>query len=379
MLDYESLKLIWWLLIGVLLVGFAITDGFDMGVAMLLKIVGKDDVQRRVLINTIAPHWDGNQVWFITAGGAIFAAWPLVYATAFSGLYAALMITLMAMFLRPVGFDYRSKIDNPTWRSRWDWGLTIGSFVPALIFGVAFGNLLQGVPFSFDDVMRSHYHGSFWQLLNPFALLCGLLSVAMFVTQGASWLMLKTRNDILQRSSQAALISALLVVVMFGVAGLFLNMGMQGYRVVTTPEVGGVVTPVMKTVLQDNGGWQANFNTLPLLWLLPIAGLLSGMLVVLSAARRWCGLAFFASSVMQGAIIGTAGVAMFPFVMPSNFDPNHSLTLFDAVSSRLTLNIMFWVAMVFVPIVLGYTLWSYIKMAGRLDEETIHGNPHGLY
>ncbi len=171
MLDYESLKLIWWLLVGVLLVGFAIMDGHDMGVGTLLPFVGKDDTERRVVINTVGPHWDGNQVWFITGGGAIFAAWPLVYATAFSGFYWAMLAVLWALFFRPVGFDYRSKISKPTWRKTWDWGLFVGGAVPPLIFGVAFGNLFQGVPFSFDDHLVSTYSGSFWALLNPFALL----------------------------------------------------------------------------------------------------------------------------------------------------------------------------------------------------------------
>ena len=143
----STLKIIWWLLVGVLLVGFAIMDGHDMGVGTLLPFVGRNDVERRVVINTVGPHWDGNQVWFITAGGAIFAAWPLVYATAFSGFYWAMLAVLWALFFRPVGFDYRSKIQNPTWRSTWDWGLFVGGAVPPLIFGVAFGNLLQGVPF----------------------------------------------------------------------------------------------------------------------------------------------------------------------------------------------------------------------------------------
>ena len=179
MLDYTSLKLIWWLLVGVLLVGFAIMDGHDMGVGTLLPFVGRSDTERRVIINTVGPHWDGNQVWFITGGGAIFAAWPLVYATAFSGFYWAMLAVLWALFFRPVGFDYRSKIHDARWRSTWDWGLFVGGAVPPLIFGVAFGNLLQGVPFHFDEYLVSYYTGSFWGLLNPFALVCGVVSTAM--------------------------------------------------------------------------------------------------------------------------------------------------------------------------------------------------------
>ena len=169
-MDYEFLRFIWWLLIGVLLIGFAVTDGFDMGVGALLKIVGKTDNERRVMINAVAPHWDGNQVWLITAGGALFAAWPPVYATSFSGFYLAMILTLVALYMRPIGFDYRSKLDSPRWRSNWDWALTFGSSVPPIIFGVAFGNLLIGVPFHFDELLRIIYTGSFFALLNPFCV-----------------------------------------------------------------------------------------------------------------------------------------------------------------------------------------------------------------
>jgi cytochrome d ubiquinol oxidase subunit II len=172
-IDYYTLKLIWWLFVGVLLIGFALLGGFDLGVGTLLPFVGRTDTQRRVILNAIGPTWEGNQVWFITAGGALFAAWPMVYATAFSGFYWALLLVLFALFFRPVGFEYRSKVEDPRWRSAWDWGLFVGGSVPALVFGVAFGNLLQGVPFHFDVFLRSYYTGSFWGLLNPFALLAG--------------------------------------------------------------------------------------------------------------------------------------------------------------------------------------------------------------
>lgn len=178
-MDYATLKLIWWLLVGVLLIGFALTDGFDMGATALLPFLGKTDDERRIVINTVGATWEGNQVWLITAGGAMFAAWPLVYAASFSGFYFAMLLVLFALFFRPVGFDYRSKRTDPRWRAGWDWGLFIGGFVPALVFGIAFGNLLQGVPFQFDSDLRVTYHGSFWALLNPFALLCGLVSLIM--------------------------------------------------------------------------------------------------------------------------------------------------------------------------------------------------------
>ena len=203
-MDYEFLRFIWWLLVGVLLIGFAVTDGFDMGVGALLKVIGRDDTERRILINAVAPHWDGNQVWLITAGGALFAAWPPVYATAFSGFYLAMMLTLAALFLRPIGFDYRSKLDNAKWRSNWDWALFIGSAVPPIVFGVAFGNLLQGVPFEFNQFMMLTYHGNFFGLLNPFGILAGLVSLFMLVTQGATWLMMKTEGPVEVRARRAA-------------------------------------------------------------------------------------------------------------------------------------------------------------------------------
>src|SRR5450830_1406752 len=200
MLDYFTLKIIWWALVGVLLIGFAIMDGHDMGVGTLLPFVGRTDLERRVAINTVGPHWDGNQVWFITAGGALFAAWPVVYATAFSGFYWAMILVLWALFFRPVGFDYRSKIHNAKWRSTWDWGLFVGGAVPPLVFGIAFGNLLQGVPFHFNNMLVSTYTGSFWQLLNPFALLTGVVSSAMITLQGGTYLAHRTEGVIQARA-----------------------------------------------------------------------------------------------------------------------------------------------------------------------------------
>ncbi|MAC47986.1 MAG: cytochrome d ubiquinol oxidase subunit II, partial [Oceanospirillum sp.] len=194
-LDYETLKLAWWVLVGVLLVGFMVTDGFDMGAGILLPFLGKNDAERRVIINTIGPHWDGNQVWFITAGGALFAAWPAVYAVAFSSFYFAMMLVLFALFFRPVGFDYRSKIADPRWRSTWDWGLFISGTVPSLVFGVAFGNLLLGVDFYLDDLLRPHYQGSFFDLFHPFALLCGVVSLMMLTTHGAIWLQMRAEQQ----------------------------------------------------------------------------------------------------------------------------------------------------------------------------------------
>ncbi|SUX68357.1 cytochrome d ubiquinol oxidase subunit 2 [Citrobacter braakii] len=184
MLDYETLRLIWWLLIGIILVAFMVTDGFDMGVGCLLPLIARNDDERRVLINSVGAHWEGNQVWLILAGGALFAAWPRVYAAAFSGFYVAMILVLCALFFRPLAFDYRGKIANARWRAMWDTGLVIGSLVPPVIFGVAFGNLFLGVPFVFTPQLHVQYLGTFWELLSPFALLCGALSLMLVIMQG---------------------------------------------------------------------------------------------------------------------------------------------------------------------------------------------------
>ena len=212
MIDYEILKLLWWVFIGVLLVGFAVMDGQDMGVGTLLPFLSKEDSERRIMINSVAPHWDGNQVWLLTGGGAMFAAWPLMYATAFSGFYWAMLIVLFVLIFRPVAFDYRSKVPSTKWRTNWDWLLLtkwrtnwdwllfLGSAVPPIIFGVAFGNLLQGVPFEIDATMRPVYTGSFFGLLNPFGLLCGVLSLAMIVAHGANYLVLRTEGTLQEKA-----------------------------------------------------------------------------------------------------------------------------------------------------------------------------------
>ncbi|MFC0049415.1 cytochrome d ubiquinol oxidase subunit II [Rheinheimera tilapiae] len=378
-MDYEFLRFIWWLLIGVLFIGFAITDGFDMGVGALLKVVGKNDMERRVMINAVAPHWDGNQVWLITAGGALFAAWPPVYATAFSGFYLAMMLTLAALFMRPIGFDYRSKLENPAWRSNWDWALTFGSAVPPIIFGVAFGNLLQGVPFHFDELLRIKYTGSFFALLNPFALLVGVLSLLMFVSQGAAYLQMKTEGDILKRSQTVGLIAGLGAAALFVLAGVWLNAGIDGYVVTSALDSNAINNAVSKTVEVRSGAWLQNYASYPLLWLAPVLGVAAFALSGLLSKAGKGALAFLLTSLGQAGVILTCGISMFPFVMPSSSMPNHSLTMWDATSSELTLKIMFFVACVFVPIVLGYTIWSYIKMFGRLNEQQIRDNSHSLY
>ena len=379
MIDYETLKIIWWLLVGVLLVGFAVMDGHDMGVGTLLPFVGQNDTERRVIINTVGPHWDGNQVWFITGGGAIFAAWPLVYATAFSGFYWAMLAVLWALFFRPVGFDYRSKINNTRWRSTWDWGLFVGGAVPPLIFGVAFGNLLQCVPFHFEDSLVSYYTGTYWALLNPFALLCGVVSTAMITFHGAVYLAHRTEGDIQRRATTAATLFGSLLVVGFSAAGIWLALGIEGYAITSAVDGGGMANPLAKTVVRTAGAWLANYSREPLTIALPVVAYLGAIAGILLVRRNSTLAAFVASALSLTGVIGTAGASMFPFIMPSSTHPEASLTVWDSVSSHLTLSIMFWATLIFMPIIIVYTSWAYRVMSGKVTSGYIKQNEHSAY
>jgi cytochrome d ubiquinol oxidase subunit II len=377
--DYETLKLIWWLFVGVLLIGFALTDGFDLGVGTLLPFVGKTDDERRVVINSIGPTWDGNQVWFITAGGALFAAWPLVYAAAFSGLYFALLLVLFALFFRPVGFDYRSKLANPAWRNAWDWGLFIGGAVPALVFGVAFGNLFLGLPFHFDGDLRAYYTGSFWGLFHPFALLAGVVSLSMLAMHGAVFLQLRTDAAVAERARGAVKLFALIFIVSFALAGLWIAFGIDGFSITAMPAADTAFSPLAKEVVRGPGSWLANYLAHPMLFLIPALGFLGALGALrLSAAHR-PGLAFVSSALALASVILTAGVALFPFVMPSASDPASSLTTWDAVSSHRTLNIMFIATVIFLPLILAYTSWVYRVMRGKVTVARIREDEHTAY
>ncbi|MBS1204222.1 MAG: cytochrome d ubiquinol oxidase subunit 2 [Proteobacteria bacterium] len=379
MIDYEVLRFIWWLLVGILLIGFAVTDGFDMGVGMLTRVLGRSDTERRVMINSIAPHWDGNQVWLITAGGALFAAWPMVYAAAFSGFYVAMILVLSSLFFRPIGFDYRSKIEDNRWRGMWDWGIFIGSFVPPLVIGVAFGNLLQGVPFHLDNDMRLFYTGNFFQLLNPFGLLAGVVSVAMILTQGATYLQMRTVGELHLRVRATVQIAALVTLVCFALAGVWVVYGIDGYVVTSVMDHHAPSNPLLKEVAVQAGAWLTNFNNMPVLWVIPALGVVLPLLTVLTARLDKAAWAFVFSSLTLACIILTAGIAMFPFIMPSSTMLKASLTMWDATSTQLTLNLMTYVALVFVPIVLLYTIWCYWKMFGRITKEHIESNTHSMY
>ncbi|MCB1889735.1 MAG: cytochrome d ubiquinol oxidase subunit II [Rhodocyclaceae bacterium] len=368
--DYETLKLAWWLVVGALLIGFAVMDGHDLGVGALLPVVGRSDIERQVVIHTIGPHWDGNQVWLVTGGGALFAAWPLVYATAFSSLYWAMLGILGALFLRPVGFHYRSKLTSPRWRRGWDGALCIGGAVPPLLFGIAFGNLLLGVPFDLDATMRPHGLGGPGDLLHPFALLCGGVGLAMSSFHGAVYLQHRTTGPIRARSGRAARVAALLALVGFSLAGVWVA-SLPGYLIVAGADPSGPADPLAKSVVRESGAWLHNFRDYPLTAVVPALAYLGMPGALWLAARGRTLAAFWASALAQAGIIGTAAVAMFPFVLPSSSRPDVSLTLWDATSSHLTLGLMLAATLILLPIVVAYTGWAYRVMAGPVRPEDI--------
>ncbi|MGA0605276.1 cytochrome d ubiquinol oxidase subunit II [Phenylobacterium sp. VNQ135] len=374
--DYPTLRIIWWGLMGVLLIGFAITDGFDLGVASLLPFVARTDGERRMVINTIGPTWEGNQVWFILGGGAIFAAWPFVYAVSFSGFYLAMFAVLAALILRPVGFKYRSKRPSKAWRGGWDWALFVGGFAPALVFGVAVGNVLQGIPFRLDGDLRATYEGGFFGLFTPFTLLCGLLSVAMLATHGAAWLTMKAEiGPVRDRARAFGTVAALLALILFAAGYGFVALGGLGFRLDGAADLAGASNPLRSTAVAAPGAWLDNFTAHPWMWIAPAAGFLGTAVALFGIRAGREAPAFLGSSVGAFGIISTVGLSMFPFILPSSIDGRSSLTVWNASSSHMTLFIMLVVTVVFLPIVLAYTAWAFKIMWGRSSVDALATNP----
>lgn len=379
MFSYEVLRIIWWVLLGTLLIGFAIMDGFDLGAQMLVPFAGRTEKEKRIVINTIGPVWEGNQVWFILGGGAIFAAWPVLYAVAFSGFYLAMMLVLSAFIMRPVAFKFRSKYDSEKWRCGWDYILSASGFVIALVAGVAVGNVLQGVPFHFDDEMRIFYTGNFFQLLNPFAVLCGLLSVCMMLSQGGLYLATKTTDDIRARSVKIARITALLSIVIFISAGLLERFVMSGYELISDLSHNGPSLPLGKDVGTHIGAWMGNYIDYPWMLVAPVLGAAGALGVIGLANVGRSKLAFISNSISIFGIIATVGLSMFPFILPSSTNPAMSLMVWDSSSSQLALELMLFATVVFLPIVLAYTSWVFYVLRGQLSEKFFDEHKQDMY
>lgn len=376
MIDYASLRVIWWILMGFLLAGFAVMDGFDLGVMALLPFVGKKDEERRVLLNSIGPVWEGNQVWFILGGGSLFAAWPYLYAVSFSGFYLAMFLLLATFILRPVSIKYRSKSESILWRNSWDGLATLSGILSSLIFGIAVGNVLQGVPFNFDLSLRSFYTGSFWDLFNPFALVCGFLSLFMMMSHGALYLSIKTENPIRERAVKAARILGFLTLIIFLGCGFWVMYFLKGYVLTAPVDISGFSNPLAKSVAQVSGAWVGNYSKYSYFLIAPVLGILGFLFALLFSGARSGKLAFVFSGIGIFGIVTTVGVSMFPFILPSSTQPSQSLLVWDASSSQLSLEIMLLAAVIFMPIILLYTAWVYRVLRGKISVKHINKNSY---
>ncbi|QXP88163.1 cytochrome d ubiquinol oxidase subunit II [Methylococcus capsulatus] len=378
MFDYETMRVIWWVITGAVATGFVLTVGFDFGIGALLPFIGRNDVERRVVINTIGPTWDGNQVWLILLGGAIFAVWPAVYATLFSGLYIAMLLVLYTLFFRPVGFDYRSKLESPQWRTAWDWGLFIGGAVPPVLMGVLVGNLLVGLPFHLDGSLRTFYDGSFWGLLTPFPLLCGVIGLLACVFHGAVYLGCRTERPIEQRARRVAAIGGVVLVLLMILAAAWVILGIPRPEILTMAGPNAPSNPMAKTV-DFSGSWLGNFLAHPRLFVAPALAVLGVSAAAALAGSGRSAAAFAASAVGMGGLLWTVGFGLFPFMLISTTDPRSSLTIWDASASHLNLQWSLAITLMFLPIVLLYTRWAYRVIWGKVTAADIAKGDHTLY
>jgi cytochrome d ubiquinol oxidase subunit II len=374
---YAVLKVIWAVLLGVLLVGLGTMVGMDMGVGTLLRFVGRSDVERRTALNIIGPHWDGNQVWFVLGGGAIFAAFPTLYATSFSTFYVVMILLLFSMILRPVAFEYRSKVDERRWRETWDWAFLVSGALPMVIYGAAFGNVLQGVGFHFTWDGQYYQDESFiWYLLNPFAILCGVLSLALSIQQAGAMLMIRGEEPIYGRARRAAVAAGFVAAALFVIGGVWVGF-IKGFAYT------GPVNPAMPAtplggpaVAMRAGAWLDNFHAHPVLWVVPALGLIGMVGAALSLAAKKPALGWWLGACAWIGTIFTAGVAMFPFLMPSTTAPSQSLSVWNASSSAYTLGWMLVFALIFVPAVIAYTSWAFRVMGGKVKTEAVAKSDH---
>lgn len=374
-LDYPTLRVIWWLILGILLIGFAISDGFDLGLGASFTFLGRTETERRALLASIEPVWEGNQVWFVLGGGSAFAAWPLLYAVSFSGLYLAMFLVLVALILRPVGFSFRGKLEHSRWRTAWDIALTLGGGVPALLLGIAFANLFLGVPFVFDSMQRPTVTGSFFNLLHPFALLGGIISFSMLVMHGNTYAALKVGEPMASRARAVGQFASVVFLAAFLGAGIWAASTLTGYEVTSAMDHAGPSDPTHKTVALVAGAWLNNFHAWPWMWAAPVCAVLGAAGVHLLLRLNRPGTAFMASALVQAGTILTGGFALFPFLLPSSTHPNQSLTVWDASSSAKTLRLMLAAVLVFLPIIIAYTAWVFRVLRGRVTLENIeeHG------
>lgn len=381
MIDYEVLKILWWMILGSVLVAYAVTAGFDVGITTMMSFFKNED-EKRVLLNVSAPTWDGNLTWIVFAGGGIFVVWPVVYATAFSGLYFAMLLILFPLFLRAPGYEYRNKIDSHKWRRFWDFGLLISGILPVFIFGVATGNCFVGFPFHFNPVsLRLIYTGTFWELLNPISILSGLVSVAMVILHGSTYLQRRTLGKIHENAREVTFWAGSIVLILFTISGMLIVLYTPGYQLISSP-ANPTAHMLDNVVTRAAGGWFISYFHYPWKFFGPILAYVGILVAITATYFRSKDISFWASGIAIAGIIITSGFTLFPFIMPSSTHMNESLTVWNAVSSHYALNVMLYIGVVMLAIVTAYKWFAYRTIWHKqptLSIEDVRKNEHTFY
>lgn len=368
-------QFVWWLMIGTVLCLIAVTIGFDLGAAAVMPFLGKNNGERRVMLNAIGSTWAGNQIWLVMGGGTIYVIWPHIYATAFSGFYIALTVFLWAMYSRPIVFEWRAKV-TPKWQNRMDWFIGLGSGFGAVALGLLVGNLFLGAPFHFMADMRSVYTGNFFELFMPFPILVGLVSLCMMLMQGASFLRATSDLSLNDRLGKVIRMSSLGFMALFAIAGLWVAFGLKGYQLMYAASIHQPLTNVVQLV---TGAWMNNYHVFPWLVIMPAVGFIGAFIAFATAKSEKMVKTFIGSSLATIGAVLTFGGSLFPFLLPSSTNPAHSLTIMNATSSLKTLHFMFVAGVILVPIMLAFNIYIYIRMTHRVTLQEVNDPEAGLY
>lgn len=358
-LDYEIMRCIAWGLLWLLIINFSLTGGYDLGISLLFPFLAKTDKERRFFINSLGITWNGHQIGFMFIFIILFSGWSIAYSVFFTAFNYLIFLTLIILLLRPFAFYYRNSLVAEKWLPLWDKGLFLSGFIPVFIFGLAMGNLLKGIPFHLDSDMRIIYYGDFWGLLNPFALLIAITTLALFSFYGAIYIQFKTEGDIALRAKEKLPLAAMIVIIGFIVAGLWV-MRLEGYHIESDILANGVSNPLAKFVKRGEGLWLDNYEHIPALMAIPVLALIScGLTIWLSTHYDKLRLAFFCSRVTVICMISTVALSMFPFILPSNMSLNSSLSLWDSSASYNALQLILLMTAISLPIILIFIHWIF--------------------
>ncbi|QJC33685.1 cytochrome d ubiquinol oxidase subunit II [Enterobacteriaceae endosymbiont of Donacia provostii] len=373
MLNHKILCIIWSLIITILMTGSVLTNGIDMGVGILLFIIGKNNLERRVMINTIAPHWDGNQVWLITTGAALFAAWPIVYATIFSCFYIPIILLLISLFLRPIGFEYRSKIKNKIWQQICDIFIFIGSIIPPFILGITLGNIFKGIPFYMDKYYHIFFKGYFIDLFDLSSIIISITILIIIINHAASYLQIRIiEKNINYRLNIILKLFSILSIILLILSFISIVFYTKGYKIhlsLYDNDVNNFLK--IYNITHEKYLWINNFKKHQYLYIIPLLSIFFTLFMMISSICKRLIMTFIFSILNIVSVITTIGIMIFPFIVPSSIKSIQSLTIWNATSSTLTLKIMLYIVIIFMPFVLMYTFWCYKKMFFKINKKEI--------